>query len=370
MVGYPGRSARVGLPVLALVVLMLLTSHRYPRLHEQARVAKLSERMTEITYSLTVNDIPGDAGGMTIWVPVPLDNERQRLESFEIFEDLAYRIVQEPEYGNWFLVSDIGGAELSGRTEIATSVKFRVRRYAVSPLRQQCSAEMVPQHNLARYLAADRLIPVEGKIAEEARLAAGQVQGPLRQTRLLYVRIVSTLAYDKSGTGWGRGDAIYACDVRRGNCTDFHSLFIGQARAMGIPARFIMGLPLPEDESEGTIPGYHCWGEFYLPDKGWLPVDASEASKYPEKKELFFGGLDEHRVAFSVGRDIKLPGSAAEPLNYVIYPHIEIDGRVHEGVVTDFYFKDHSNRDEHTVKLVQGTIGKVKLAPQNWDIGL
>jgi transglutaminase-like putative cysteine protease len=329
--------------MFALAVLILLASYDYPRWREPADVAASAERTVEITYSLSVNDIPEDAGSMTIWVPLPLDDERQRLEAFEVLQDLVYRIVREPEYGNRFLVFEKAGAELSGTAEMAVGAKFRVTRYAVNPLRQHYSAEPVPQRNLVRYLARDRLIPVDGQIAEEAYRTADHARDPLRQSRLLYDHIVSSLTYDKSGAGWGRGDAVYACDVRRGNCTDFHSLFIGQARALGIPAGFIMGLPLPENKSEGVIPGYHCWGEFHLPEKGWLPVDASEASRHPEKKELLFGGLDEHRVAFSRGRDIKLPGSAAEPLNYVIYPHVEIDGRGHENVQTTFSFRDYSS---------------------------
>jgi hypothetical protein len=68
---------------------------------------------------------------------------------------------------------------------------------------------------------------------------------------------------------------IYACEVGRGNCTDFHSLFIGLARAAGIPARFVMGFPLPVGQSEGGITGYHCWAEFYDEGLGWVPLDAS-----------------------------------------------------------------------------------------------
>ena len=52
----------------------------------------------------------------------------------------------------------------------------------------------------------------------------------------------------------------------------------GPTRAEGIPARFIIGFPLKAD-AEGTVPGYHCWAEFYLPGRGWIPVDASDASK-------------------------------------------------------------------------------------------
>jgi len=68
----------------------------------------------------------------------------------------------------------------------------------------------------------------------------------------------------------------------------------------------------------------------------------SEANRFSEKKELFFGDLDENRITFTIGRDIKLPGSAAEPGNYVIYPHVEIDGKIHNSVKTFFVFRDIS----------------------------
>jgi len=137
--------------------------------------------------------------------------------------------------------------------------------------------------------------------------------------------VTSIMKYDKSGTGWGRGDALYACDVRHGNCTDFHSLFIGLARARGIPARFTIGFPLGSAKS-GDVPGYHCWAEFYSGGV-WVPVDASEASKHPDKHDYYFGHLDENRVTFTIGRDLELkPPQNGEPLNYLIYPYAELDG--------------------------------------------
>jgi transglutaminase-like putative cysteine protease len=83
--------------------------------------------------------------------------------------------------------------------------------------------------------------------------------------------------YDKSGEGWGRGDAVWGCDSKRGNCTDFHSVFIGMMRSSGIPARFEIGFPLPEGKTKGDIPDYHCGSEVYIQGIGWIPVDASEA---------------------------------------------------------------------------------------------
>ena len=110
---------------------------------------------------------------------------------------------------------------------------------------------------------------------------------------------------------------------RKGNCTDFHSLFIAIARSRGIPARFTIGFPLGTAAS-GKIPGYHCWAEFYSGGE-WVPVDASEAWKHPQRRKYYFGHLDAARVAFTMGRDLVLkPPQHGEPLNFLIYPYAEM----------------------------------------------
>lgn len=325
-------------PVLLLSMLALFVSYTY--LHQQNDIGKPAKRTVQISYSFIVSDIPSQAHNIRIWIPIPVSNEHQQMHSFQVPAERSYQVISEPEYSNRFIVFDLMDAELSSTKTVDITVNFDVTRHAIGRLHKHSPSEQVSNEQLARHLAADRLIPIDGKIAREARTVAGNIDSPLKQVRCIYDNIVNTLTYDKSGIGWGRGDALYACDIRKGNCTDFHSLFIAQSRALNIPARFIMGLSLPENKPEGSISGYHCWGEFYLTTKGWQPVDASEASKFPQKKDQFFGALDEHRVAFTIGRDIKLPGSAAKPLNYVIYPHVEIDGKSHNNVKTTFSFRN------------------------------
>lgn len=303
-------------------------------------------RTFSLIYNCEVFDIPAEVQDLRVWIPVPLTNGRQRLQKIQVLGNWPYQNLQEPEYGNQFMLFDLADQAALVDNKVTLTVKFLVTRHASRPLRRPVHPYPVKTNVSIRFLAPDRLVPIDGQIAAEARATAGYLPDPLSRSRALYDHITSTLSYDKSGTGWGKGDAIYACDIRKGNCTDFHSLFIGQVRALNIPARFIMGLPLPEYKTEGNIPGYHCWAEFYLPDKGWIPIDSSEAHRHPEKRELFFGGLDEHRVAFTIGRDITLPGSAAEPLNYVIYPYVEIDGVSHNQVKTTFSFRDYSKSDK------------------------
>ena len=135
---------------------------------------------------------------------------------------------------------------------------------------------------------------------------------------------------------------FWACNERYGNCTDFHALFISLARTEGIPARFEIGFPIPEDQQNGEIGGYHCWVQFYLPERGWVPIDASEAAKHPELREKLYGSYPADRVYFTTGRDLVVsPGSAKAPLNYFIYPYVEIGGKPWPGkVVTRFAFEE------------------------------
>jgi len=165
--------------------------------------------------------------------------------------------------------------------------------------------------------------------------------GDVEKAYAIYDYVFHTLRYDKSGTGWGRGDAMWACDSKHGNCTDFHSLFMALMRAEKIPARFEIGFPVPANTSQGDIPGYHCWSEFYLSGLGWVPVDISEAWKDPAKHDFFFGSLDTNRVQFAVGRDVKLnPPQGGPPLNYFVYPYVELNAQPYDHVEKKFSFHD------------------------------
>ena len=147
------------------------------------------------------------------------------------------------------------------------------------------------------------------------------------QAHAIYDYLLATMKYDKTIPGWGHGDTERACDIKAGNCTDFHSLFMSMARAKAIPARFVIGFPMASDH--GTVTGYHCWAEFYVNGKGWIPVDPSEASKSADatRRAYLFGNLDPDRVQFTMGRDLVLSPPTAEPLNYFIYPHAESGGK-------------------------------------------
>jgi transglutaminase-like putative cysteine protease len=290
-----------------------------------------------------VKDLPAGANKVELWIPVPHDDLYQRVTALHVETPYAYKIATGDQ-GNAILHLVVDRPKESA---IPVTVTFHaVRRERLQPLAVvSTKSDAAVPSDLSRWLKPDRLVPIDGQIRAWARevVDAAHAHTDLEMARAIYDHIIATVKYDKTGKGWGRGDIYYACDARRGNCTDFHAIFIGYARAMGIPARFAIGFPLPADRGEGEIAGYHCWAEFYAKGIGWVPIDASEAAKNPAKREYFFGAHDENRVELSKGRDLALtPKQQGDPLNYFVYPYAEVDGKEFTSIDTEYAYRDRS----------------------------
>lgn len=302
---------------------------------------EIKSRAFHFTYEAQMTDIPEMSESVLMWVPLPVTTTLQTIKGMNIVSSHPYNIVTDETYGNRFVRIELTDTQIQAlEVPPHITLNFDVVRKAMVPMYTPFAMPNIDRSKLDQYLADSILVVSTGPIeAEAARIVANETD-TLKQAQLLYDNIVDTVTYDKSGDGWGRGDSLYVCDVRTGNCTDFHSLFIGQARSLNIPARFIMGFPIPIGPKEGDISGYHCWAEFFHNERGWLPVDASEAQKHPEMREALFCGLDENRIQFTQGRDIVLPMAKGGPLNYAIYPYAEVDGKIHTSFKTRFHFKD------------------------------
>jgi len=306
----------------------------------------LESRVVELSYRVDVPRVPRGAHQLSMWIPLPRETAVQHVDVIGIESDFPTHIVRDPDYGNRFLYMEAEPAPQG----LHVTMEYVIRREGYE-VRRAGTTGLPPKvpGKLDSFLRPDRLIPIDGAIAARAATVLSDAGiGTFERARLLYDDVLRTMKYDKTGDGWGRGDAVYACTVGAGNCTDFHSLFIGMARASGIPARFVMGLPVPAGQDEGEIRGYHCWAEFHDERLGWVPLDASEAWKQPDAREFLFGGLDPNRLEFTIGRDIPLvpeDKAAGALLNYSIYPHVVVDGAVYDGAVTTLSFRDLTGED-------------------------
>lgn len=289
------------------------------------------ERKFSFIYHIQLLPITEPNKHIELWVPLPQDNQHQSIMNLYIESPFHYSLHTEHEYGNLMAYISTISPFPSG---FSLTVSFDVIRKEHSSTSYEITV-----NEAEKYLSPFSYVPRDIRFTEIVQTVIRGSNPVIKNGRALYDHILERMEYDKSGEGWGKGDAIYACDVGKGNCTDYHSLFNAVARTANIPARFLIGFPVQRKKA-GTLSGYHCWSEFYDYDIGWIPVDISEADKHPEKREYFFGNLDPDRVMFTMGRDITLvPQSQNGPVNFFIYPVLEINGERSKNYNKSFSFR-------------------------------
>lgn len=287
----------------------------------------------KFVFDYQVKIFPHDSD-LELWLPVPSSDTYQVVLSTSISSPIQLTPGQEQSHGNRTLY----GSLPASASEQNISVRYEIERFM---RRDPCVApssaiELPSDEELARFLEPDSHVPVDGPIVEEAVRTISRDAAPRDRARQLFEHLLATLAYDSAGCTPERahelGDLAVACDLKRGTCTEFHGLYVAQARALGLPARFAFGFNIPQ-KPEGQIAGYHCWSEVFFRHIGWFPVDVSEAWKRadPNERNFYFGNLDANRVQFTTGRDLVLtPPQRTGPVDRFIFPHAETAGRREE----------------------------------------
>ncbi|MBI4422172.1 MAG: transglutaminase domain-containing protein [Elusimicrobia bacterium] len=307
----PGRVAGLS-GVVALALALGLAAWTRPKPAESSAL-----RTLELTEAVRLR-LPPERRDARLWIPRLPSDPFQSAELLGVDSPWPHQEGADSEFKNPVLYFE---AASSGSGKVEITLRYRVTR------REQRGPEPQAEPVPSVFLRPRGLVVIDDEIRRIAREATRGLREPLEKARALYRAVLGRMRYDTTGEGWGRGDVAYACKVGKGNCTDFHSLFIALAMAEGIPARFKMGYPVPEAAEGPVLKPYHCWAEFHVAGRGWLPVDISEAWKHPAKADYYFGGLDPNRVLVSTGREILLPGQKGRALNYLVRPYAEIDGK-------------------------------------------
>jgi hypothetical protein len=271
--------------------------------------------------------LPELSGATSIWLPLAQSDSFQTIEIVKIDAPDGWRQLDEVMNGNKILFMSVGPGESGKKIEI----QYAVHRKEMTPYASL-------EHLARQHMKPERLVPDDSVFREISSRTVHGKESDIMKARGLYDYVIDQLRYARYGSGWGKGDAVYACDAKSGNCTDFHSYFIALARAAGIPARFAIGAAIPSERNDGGIDGYHCWAEFYA-DGHWWPVDISEADKNSSLASYYFGHQPANRFELSKGRDLVVePSPQSGPINFLAYPLIEVAGKP-VAVKTEFLFQ-------------------------------
>ena len=305
--------------------------------------AALGPRTVRIAYQAKVA-APDGAGDVELWLPLPREDDQSVLDLRLVGSGHPTVVRLEPSGDR---LAYLRVEHPHGPVTLAETATIARREVASAPAATVTRVADVDPAAFAPDLASSQFVLVNDDIRAIARAQTRGKATVVARARALYDWVYDHMQYDKSVPGFGLGDIPYCLKVAKGNCTDFHTLFMALARASGIPARWSMGFPLAYGDGRTTpatdqaVPGYHCWAEFWTPGAGWVPVDISEARKHPELKDYFFGHLSGNRVLFSRARDFLLePDASGTRRNSIIYPIARADGRDLGGVQWTFHYTD------------------------------
>lgn len=212
------------------------------------------------------------------------------------------------------------------------------------------------RNELEYFLRPTRLVPTDGIVKETALSATKGATSDVEKARALYEWIVGNTFRDPKVRGCGRGDirSMLETGDLGGKCADLNALYVGLARAVGLPARDVYGIRVAKSQfgykslgvaSEKITKAQHCRAEVYLNDYGWLPVDPADVRKVvleepPGNRPLddavvtsarkrLFGSWEMNWIAYNFGHDVALSGSSGPPIAFFMYPQAETaEGRL------------------------------------------
>jgi len=209
---------------------------------------------------------------------------------------------------------------------------------------------------LEYFLRPTTLLPTDGIVKEKALEITRGSGTDLEKARAIYEWIVDNTFRDPKTRGCGTGDIrwmLQSGDLG-GKCADLNALYVGLARAAGLPARDVYGIRVAKSalgyaslgaSSEKVTKAQHCRAEVYLREYGWVPVDPADVRKVvleeppgnrPLSDEMvkaartrLFGSWEMNWMAYNFGHDVTLPGSSATPVGFLMYPQAETaSGRI------------------------------------------
>ena len=251
------------------------------------------------------------------------------------------------------------------RPVLTLTSRIATRDYAVD-LSASSSAE-ADRAGLDHFLCSTRLLPTDGIVKATATEITRGAKTDVEKARAIYEWIVDNTYRNPKVRGCGTGDIRWMLESRNlgGKCADLNSLFVGLARAAGLPARDVFGIRLAKSElgykslgtsSENVTKAQHCRAEVYLSGYGWVPVDPADVRKValeepPGNRSLddsmvkrararLFGSWEMNWMAYNFAHDVVLPGSSGPPVGFLMYPQAETaDGRLDSLDPDNFHYE-------------------------------
>jgi len=293
------------------------------------------------------------AGTTHVWVPLPSVQDDDWVKDLgSVWRGNADDIgpATDPAYGAQMLVGR-WQSTAGPPPELEVVSRFSVRDRAVD-LNRPRQVTPLADAERARYTRATRLLPTNGIVLNTALDITRNAKTDLDKARAIYDWVVDNTERNPKTRGCGLGDIRFMLETRdlTGKCADLNALYVGLARAAGLPARDLYGIRVADSrfgykslgKSGDISKAQHCRAEVWLERIGWVPVDPADVRKVvlEEKpgltlkdpivvvvRDKLFGAWESNWLPYNTAHDLALPGSQGPTLPFLMYPQGEDGGK-------------------------------------------
>jgi transglutaminase-like putative cysteine protease len=316
------------------------------------------------TYEITSRvEVLAPRGASRAWIPLPMSDEtswHKAVGNAWGGNATQARILNDGKYGVGMLYAEWSSGQAMPVIEVTSGFMTRERADVLS--RPDPNVRRLSAEEVAFYTAPTELIPTDGIVRETARDVTKGARGDVEKARAIYEWVVDNTHRDPKtrGCGWGDIKSMLESGNLGGKCGDLNAMFVGLARAAGVPARDVYGLRVAPSKygykslgtgSPNVTRAQHCRAEFFARGYGWVPVDPADVrkvileeppgnlpvgdAKVAAARKRLFGGWEMNWLAYNMGHDVVLPGANGAKVPYLMYINAQTGGEMRDQLDPD-----------------------------------
>lgn len=307
-------------------------------------------RKYEIT---TLIEIAKPDGATQVWVPVPAFAGPDWIKPGETTwrtQHGAAAMKTDPKSGARMVHVSWPAGATKVDVELVSRFEARDRQVAIGAGK----AATLSADERKRYTAATELLKLDGIVKQTADKITAGAKSDVDKARRIYEWVVDNTFRDAKVKGCGTGDiaSMLKTGNLSGKCADLNALYVGLARASGLPARDLYGIRVGPSafgykslgaNSPTITKAQHCRAEVFITGTGWLPVDPADVrkvvleeppgnlaladDKVKAARTALFGSWETNWLAYNDAHDVALPGSKGPKVSFLMYPQAETGGQ-------------------------------------------
>jgi hypothetical protein len=246
-------------------------------------VAKNQPNVTQVDLTLKYDvNVPGKTSKIRLVVAMPNTfSGRQKIIQTTFSPEPTNILVENGNCYAEFIVND-PPKHFSGEI----NVKAEVYRYDLTVARNKRGINDLNEPNFNEYLRSEKFIEKDDPLIQQVA-ARIKTSSEVSTVKAIYDYVADNMDYDFNEEAEEDLGAAVAIREKKGDCTEYATLFAALCRAKNIPARVVVGYILEWHNTPN-----HSWTEVYMKECGWVPFDPALAPrKNPEDRNKSFHNL-------------------------------------------------------------------------------